>query len=90
MFGAVSDWLEKTFLGSWLRRLLRHGITVLVGVLVGSSIPGLGVIADIIKENSGRLEEAVIAAILGLWALWSSEKNEQKAEKRVQLRKKLY
>lgn len=68
----------KKYLGS----AVRHLLTVIVGILIASSVPGASIVGEIIKENLPVLEPA-IASLLGYLAIqfWSWLQKWRSAEK---------
>lgn len=76
------DWIKELFVKKYAQSIIRHALTALVGILLSSSFPGLKELGELIQANIGSLEQVLVAAIVGLFALvWSFK--EKKADEVV-------
>jgi len=73
------DKLKNLILNKYLGSFVRHALTALVGLLIGSELPGIAQLAELIQANAGPLAEALTAALAGVAALiWSFKDKKDK------------
>ncbi len=70
------NWIIKLIPSSAIRKyvgsIVRHGLTVLAGILAGYAFPGVADLAKLILENMDHLEGAVVAIVMGVVGLLMS------------------
>lgn len=74
----IMDKLMSLISGPMIGRLIRHGLTVLVGILTASTFPGLADIGAFLMQHMDALVVNLTAAALGLLALVLSVKSDKK------------
>jgi hypothetical protein len=74
----IKDKLVGLITGPMIGRLIRHGLTVLVGILTASNFPGLADIGAFLVQHMDSLVVNLTASALGLLALIMSIKSDKK------------
>jgi len=81
MIDNIKTWVIKQISGPMVGRLIRHGLTVVAGVLAGSEIAGLSDLAAYLMLNIDPLAGKLTAAAFGLIALLLSVRSDKKKVK---------
>ena len=74
------NWLKQKFLNRYLKSGIRYLLMLLVGALVGSTLPGLSELAALILERSDAIVNLTASIISGLVIYWSTRKNRVNAK----------
>ena len=77
----ILAWLKGLFTNRYIKSAVRYVLAALVGLLVGSDIPGLADLGAFIETHAGELTDIFAGLVAALLAYWSVSKNMDNANK---------